>query len=101
MDWQQKAAALDALAEIQIMIRGVGDWYVHQNVQIRKVDVLFGEYGNGETPVAAIEDHWQKLVNEVSRTPHYLVARDGSGTRRAVRWNGFMWADVPEPKAAA
>ncbi len=101
MDWQQKAAALDALAEIQIMMRGVGDWYVQQNVQIRKRDVLYGEYGNGDTPQAAIEDHWAKLVSELEGSPHYLVARKGDGSRRPVRWNGFMWADVAEPKADA
>lgn len=46
MDWQQKAEALCALAEIEVRIRKAGDWYVRQV------------------------------------------------------WNGFMWADVNEPKEA-
>lgn len=99
MDWQQKAAALSALCEIHVCIRKPGDWYVSQNVDIRDEHCLRGEYGNGDTPIAAIEDHWEHLVNNIEKTPLYLVTRnsDGSG-RRAVRWNGFMWVDVPEPK---
>lgn len=99
MDWQQKAAALNALAEIHLCIRGPDDWFVSQRVEIREEHVLVGAYGNGTTPEEAIEDHWRKLVTEIG--PHYLVARPYEGKRRAVRWNGFMWEDYPEPAKAA
>jgi len=97
MDWQQKAAALDALAEIEIKIRKPGDWYVSQRVEIKDGGVLRGEYGNGPTPQDAILDHWDRLVVNIDPTPLYLVARTADGRRRPVRWNGFMWADFPEP----
>lgn len=97
MDWQQKAAALDALAEIEIKIRKPGDWYVSQRVEIKDDCILVGAYGNGDTPMAAIDDHWFRLVEEIERGPRYLVARVGQPSRRAVKWNGFMWQDVPEP----
>lgn len=96
MDWQQKAEALDALAEITLKIRRAGDWYVSQNVDIKDECVLRGAFGNGETPEAAIEDHWRQLVTDVPRGM-YLIARPIHGQRRAVLWNGFMWADYPEP----
>lgn len=102
LDWQQKAAALAALAELSIKCRKAGDWYVSQNVEIKDNSVLRGEYGNGSTPQEAIEDHWQRLVTNLEKSPLYLVARAGGGEdRRAVRWNGFMWQDVPEPKREA
>jgi hypothetical protein len=96
MDWQEKAAALDALAEIEIRFRKPGDWFVNQDVAIKDDHCLVGAWGNGETPQAAIEDHWKVLVEE-PKFPLYLVARSGD-RRRAVSWNGFMWADVHEPK---
>ena len=97
MTWQEKAAALDALAEIQVMIRKPGDWYVSQRVEIKDDGVLISSYGNGVTPEEAIENHWRELVDEIADTPKYLVVRAFQDQRRAVRWNGFMWQDVAEP----
>lgn len=99
MDWQQKAEALCALAEIEVRIRKAGDWYVHQDVSVKDAGVMYGKYGNGDTPESAIIDHWKVLVDDV-KFPLYLVARSGTDRRRAVVWNGFMWADVNEPKEA-
>ena len=99
MDWQHKAAALNALAKISIKCRAPGDWYVEQSVEIKDDGLMIGEYGNGETPEAAIEDHWKCLVQELGSK--YLVANSGREDRRTARWNGFMWADVPEPKRDA
>lgn len=99
MDWQQKAAALDALAEISVMIRKPGDWYVSQRVEIKDGGILRGDYGNGETPQAAIEDHWRNMVDNIGS--RYLVAHAGTERRRAVRWNGFMWMDIPERTSVA
>lgn len=99
MHWQEKAAALDALAEISLKVRGPGDWYVSQDVQIKDDCVLRGEYGNGATPEDAVLDHWKRLVEDIGGL--YLIARTKADNRRAVRWNGFMWTDVPEPKREA
>lgn len=101
MDWQQKAAALDALAELTIKFRKPNDWYVSQRVDVKDNAILRGEYGNGTTPQEAVEDHWLHLVTNLEKSPLYLVAFAGDDRRRAVRWNGFMWQDVPEPKREA
>lgn len=102
MDWQHKAAALDALAEFEIKFRKMGDWYVSQNVEIKDSAILRSACGNGSTPDEAIEDHWRQLVDDIAATPLYLVTRASSDTkRRAVRWNGFMWMDVHEPERKA
>lgn len=98
MDWQYKAAALEALAEISIKFRKPGDWYVSQdNVEIKDSRCLVGTFGNGATPQAAIEDHWKQLVYDIGAK--YLVINPALTKRRAVRWNGFMWMDVPEQDA--
>lgn len=103
MDWQQKAAALEALAEISIRFRKPGDWYVVQQVEIKDGGILRGDYGNGRTPEEAILDHWERLTT--IKPPLYLVGRtffDGRvDTRKAVRWNGFMWEAVTEPRQDA
>lgn len=100
MDWQQKAAALNALGEISIKFRKPGDWYVSQNVDVKDGSILCGEYGNGTTPEEAVLDHWDRLTGV--KYPKYLVGRtffNGSvETRKVVLWNGFMWEDVSEPK---
>lgn len=99
MTWQQKAAALDALREIELHIRAPGDWYVHQGISIGGDGVLVGSYGNGETPELAIEDHWRIYCEEL---PHdrYIVI-EGGIARRHVRWNGYMWQDLPIRKQVA
>lgn len=98
MNWQQKAAALNALAELDIKIREPGDWYCSQSVSIREEFVLVGTFGNGDSPEAAVDDHWKVLVEDIGA--RYLIANDGRYNRKAVRWNGYMWADVSEPHRA-
>ena len=95
MDWQQKAAALEALSEISIRTRGLNDWYVNQSVEIGKDGggVLSGEYGNGSTPQKAIEDHWHVLVEGLA-PDEYIVINARTKYRQHVRWNGFMWENV-------
>lgn len=107
MDWEHKADALAALCDFSLQYRAPADriglaepWYVEQAVQVREKDTMCGTYGNGFTPQEAIEDHWKRLVTDLPHE-HYLVVRQGGHPRRAVRWNGFMWADVIEPDKAA
>jgi len=103
MDYQQKAAALNALDDLHILFRSPRDrigiaepWYIAQNVSVYGGSVMIGAYGNGATPEAAIEDHWNQLTRDL-KPGQYLVARRGTD-RRAVTWNGFMWEDYPEPR---
>ena len=94
MDWQQKAAALDALAPIQVMIREPGDWYINQATEIGGNGLLHGVYGNGRTPQEAIENHWSLLTK---LEPGFYIVTDATDRerRRHRRWNGFMWQDFP------
>lgn len=99
MDWERKAAALNALSEIEIKIRKPGDWYVLQRIDIKQKHTMCSVAGNGHDPEEAILDHWKQAVDDLPED-QYLVARKGD-IRRAVRWNGFMWEDVPEPERKA
>lgn len=90
MDWQQKAAACAALADFSVRIRDVGNWYVSHRVDVKDGCCLVGRYGNGATPQEAIEDHWKRITNLDAN--QYLVANTTTN-RRAVIWNGFMWAE--------
>jgi hypothetical protein len=107
MDWQHKAAALAGLCEFSIKFReaqwrigGPEPWYISQGIEVANGRFLTGTYGNGYTPQEAIENHWKVLVDELP-AGEWLVIRAMSEDRRAVRWNGFMWADHPEPKRDA
>lgn len=95
--WQHKAAALNALSPIQIHIRNVCDWFVNQSVEIGGDGMLTGNYGNGDSPEDAVEDHWRKLVEDLPED-RYLVIRASREDRRHVRWNGYMWQDLPVKK---
>jgi len=93
MNWQEKAAALNALAPIQILMRGIENWYVQQSAEVKEGAMLKGKYGNGTTPELAIEDHWNQLTDLVGREK-YIVIGAMSNRRRQVKWNGYMWKDV-------
>ena len=98
LNWQQKAAALNALSPIKILMRGYRDWYVSQSVEVKGESVLTGAFGNGETPEIAIENHWEQLVDDLTPS-QYLVVNAYQPDRQAVLWNGFMWADKRESTA--
>jgi hypothetical protein len=95
MNWEFQAAALNALAEIEIKMRKPGDWYVSQRLDIKQKHTMVSVCGNGLDPEYAIIDHWKQAVDDLP-PDQYLVARIGD-RRKAVRWNGFMWEDVIEP----
>ena len=98
MNWQQKAAALNALSPIKILMRGENDWYVSQSIEVKDDSGLISVFGNGDTPENAITDHWEKAVSDLC-AGQYLVLNAAGDNRRAVEWNGFMWADVVERKS--
>lgn len=95
MTYEQKLHALNSISQCAVLMRQPGDWYVNQNVEIKRGPVLVGEYGEGTTPQAAIEDHWSKMTD--LPVGEYLV-RHANGSRVAVRWNGFMWDHINEPE---
>ena len=101
MDWEQKLQALNTIGQCKLIMRQPGNWYVSQGIDVKNKHVLEGHYGNGSTPQAAVEDHWQKLTDLASH--EYIVGREGGvGERCAVRWSGFMWDRVDEaPRVAA
>lgn len=108
MDWQQKAEALAGLGEFSIIFRErqnrIGSacaWYAGcAKVEIKDNGIMRGGWGNGNTPQEAIEDYWRYLT-ELKPHEYVLVRAYDDAQRRAVRWNGFMWADVQEPKRDA
>lgn len=106
MDWQQKAEALAGLCELRIKYRerewrigSAEPWYIEQSIYVTEAgaSTMGGKFGNGLTPVSAIEDHWKVLVEELGPREYLIVGSSTTG-RRAVKWNGFMWADYPEPQ---
>jgi hypothetical protein len=94
-NWEEKFAACQALGgECALKMRKPGDWYFAQRgVDIKSGPMLVGKFGQGATPQAAVEDHFRNLTELKS---HEYVVINAYGIRRAVRWNGFMWADVSE-----
>lgn len=97
ISWQEKAAILNGLATISLLIRKPGDWYVKQRVEVKHGPMLTSSSGAGTTPEEAVEAHWFKLTKGL-RLEEYLVVDASNDRRRAVRWNGYMWKDVAEPK---
>lgn len=106
MHWEKKLQALNALSECSLKMRGPGDWYVSQRVDIKDRHVLKSVCGNGLDPAGAVDDHWEQVTTQLA-SHEYLIAReywnDDVCKRTAVRWNGFMWDHVeerPQPAAA-
>jgi hypothetical protein len=92
----QKACAMNALASISIQMDMAHGWFVKQSVeQKRKSDssILEGICGRGETPDEALADHWDHLIDLPIGA--FLVINAYDDRRRHVRWNGYMWADLP------
>lgn len=93
MNWEQKLAALQAIADTCLRMRKPGDWYVSATGRGIGGDGLNrGNYGNGPTPQAAVEDDWRQLV-EMLPYDRYIIV-ESRGERRQIRWNGFMWETV-------
>ncbi len=90
MNWEQKLAALNAIAETSLRMRAPGDWYVSAHPRGVVGDGFErGTYGNGVTPEAAVNNDWKQLVDELPVDLSIRIRGD-----RQVRWNGFMWQDV-------
>lgn len=95
MTWEQKFAAINAIADASLRMREPGDWYVSQpRVEVKAGSILTGSYGNGRTPEAAIEAHWRALTQLEGDS--YVVVDAYKDERKAVEWNGFMWVEIRE-----
>lgn len=97
MTYEQKMAALNALAECAVKMRKPGDWYVEQSTEVTADgrSVLEGRYGDGTSPQDAIENHWKVLVTDLGPTEYIVIhSRDEQRRRRHLTWNGFMWEDA-------
>lgn len=88
MTWEQKLEALNALCEHSLIMRAPGDWYVSSDLTIIDECISSWDYGNGETPEEAVEDHWDKYASVAF--PMYI----SNGTGKKYRWNKFMWKEV-------
>ena len=95
MTWEQMLEACETLGEVSLKMRKCGDWYVCQLVEVKDGMVLRSKCGNGITPEQAVKNHWKVLTKLKSHEYIVLNAMDLK-TRRAVKWNGFMWALVEE-----
>lgn len=91
--WEEKLQACQALCDCSLRMRKPGDWYVAQpGIGITDGQFVRGEYGDGATPQAAVESHWQVLMATLADEGRRLFTSEG-GKRRYVKWNGHMWAE--------
>lgn len=95
MNWEEKLQALQALGETRLAMRKPGNWYVDQRgVEVGGDGMLAVLYGDGATPIDAVNDHWEQYVNNLP-VDKYIVIGAYTEKRRHVRWNGFMWEELP------
>ena len=94
---QQKAQALNALAQISLVLTTDNKWVIKQDVEIKDGSILKSERGEpDDCPLKTIDKHWNKLTR---LEPHqYLVTNAYGKKRKAIRWNGFMWQPIEEDK---
>jgi hypothetical protein len=103
MTWEQKLAALQAIAPTTLNMRKPGDWYVSaQGRDVGGDGLLTASYGNGKTPQEAVEDDWRQVAELPFDKYVVVFVRN---TRKHLRWNGYMWSDLTiepsPPKGAA
>lgn len=106
LDTHQKMAALHALnpdVSIRYSSNPPGGrepfWYLlTPGVEIKDRSVLKSVGGRGANPYEAIEATWSNAAEDLPSAQYLVINAADPDRRRAVRWNGFMWADVIEPK---
>jgi hypothetical protein len=103
MPLHHKALAMEALSKIAVRMDIDGGWFVNQSVEMKErpdSSVLTSITGRGETPDEALFNHWQQLT-ELPAGAFLVIHAMHDGHRRHVRWNGYMWADLPLPTPEA
>lgn len=99
MTWERCFAAILALGDASLKMRAPGDWYVSQsNVEVKEAgaSVISFPVGNGADPERAVLNYFGELTS--LKPKEYVVIGALGSKRRAVRWNGFMWADIDEAR---
>jgi len=95
MNWEQKFAAILAISySASLRMRQPGNWYVSvPGCEIGGGATLRSVGSTGADPSKAIECTWE----EITKLPpdKHLVIDAMRDTRRHVRWNGYMWEDLP------
>ena len=103
MTWEQKIQACQAIGDFSLRMRKPGDWYVSQSAEKKKTNgaVLCGGCVTGaKTPEEAVNQHWDWLTSD--EDGDRVVLHSMSDTElRDVRWNGFMWQELPREERAA
>ena len=71
-----------------------GDWYVSSKLHIGG-DGMIGTVGglHAPDPETAVAHFWEAVCDVPPG--RWLTVDPMSETRRRIRWNGFMWEDVP------
>lgn len=101
MTWEQKLHALDMLAgAAKIGMREPGNWFCSHRLDIKDKYMLIGGCGNGPTVEEAVLDQWERVTTKLADHQYIVISRENA-PRRSVRWNGYMWADVPADELQA
>lgn len=104
MTWEQKFIALKALCPEMHLTTNLDQRWVCAGSRLEETSdsshVLAGVTGFGSSPETAVENMWLRV--EKQPADHYFVIGAYHGEkRRHVKWNGFMWIDVPIRKTLA
>ncbi len=96
MDWNDQYDALAGLgADICLRKDARGLWYLAlRGVEIGGDGFLSSVGVHASTPESAVEKTWAQVT---TANGGYVVLNAMSEGRRHVRWNGFMWTDLPVP----
>ena len=74
-------------------------WYVlADDIDISDGAIIRSAMGRGKDPEGALNDLWEQLT-ELEGDERVVI--EDLSNRRAVRWTGFMWQPVAEPRAGA
>ncbi len=96
MTWEEKFRALRALdPTVCLMMRDDGIWFVPAGRRaIGQPGAFTCVQESGLTPEEAVNEIWDRYMSE-ALGESALLLDPFSDTPRKVRWNGFMWQDVP------
>lgn len=99
MTWEQKIVALSALTSgahgVTLWLKAPGSWIANAtNVRVGNGATIGTRFGSGPTPEDAVENLWNEFTD--LKEQEYIVLNDtDSAKRRHLKWNGFMWAELP------
>lgn len=99
LTWEQKLQAIASLHGIldkpSLMMNEPGNWYIYlPALDIKKGCMLTSPCNRGNTPEDAVNSAWDNLTK--LKDDEYLVVNAFRDSRKAVKWNGFMWQEISE-----